>query len=208
MKDGFKFDGAARNPADEPTKPKKASRPPPVKLQEPSLDLTAKAKYDDQERMSAQASPRIFQRKQGGWNAKLPEVDLDNHRTSVASTQDSSRNSQGREISLKPGNEGATSIYMSFEPTWTAQRTSNKRELVFVVVNTNDPAYKIESQSGDAHDSHLLNGRAQSHTTQGSRFTKAIRWGSDDHYRVEFEPASLVRDEFRELEVSRRVIWQ
>ena len=43
--DGFKIDWAPKNPAGEPTRPKETSNPPTVELQEPRLDLTAKASH-------------------------------------------------------------------------------------------------------------------------------------------------------------------
>lgn len=73
--DGLTYNWTSRNPGREATSPKEPSNPSPVELQEPLLDLASNVTYEDQDRVFVQASPHIFQRKQGGWNAKLPEVE-------------------------------------------------------------------------------------------------------------------------------------
>ncbi len=201
--DGFKFDWAPKNPAGEPTRPKETSNPPPVELQEPRLDLTAKVSYEDQDRVFVQAEPYIFQRKQGGWNAKLPEVDLDDHRTIVASVQVSSENSRRQENSPSPNQRGETSMYMALKPTWTAQRTPNKRELGFMIADTNNPAYGAKVPSGGAHD------KVQNHKAPDVSITNGVARSTGTQHSEGFKPNGLpVRDESLELDVPRRVLWQ
>lgn len=93
--DRFNFDWTLKNPAGEPTRPRGIPNPPPVDLQEPRLDLTAKARHEDQDRVFVQASPYIFQRKQGGWNAKLPEVNISDHRTIAGAARRSLQETAG-----------------------------------------------------------------------------------------------------------------
>ena len=195
--DGFDFGSTPKNPAGEPTKPKKASKPPPVKLQEPRLDLNAKADYKDQDHVFVQTSPHIFQRKQGGWNAKLPEVDLDDSETIVESTQVSSTESQhGQSTALNSKNRGEVSMIMALTPTWTAQRTLNKRQIAFNIVDASKPAYEVEIQSRGGQASNVQNGKL------------------DPSDRIKYDTArsreihNPVRDKSGRIDLSRRVLWQ
>ena len=151
------------DPAGETTRPIETPNPPAVKLQEPPLDFTVKANYENHDRVFVQASPYIFRKKQGGWNAKLLEVDLEDHQTITASTHASPDSSQGQDNLLRPKERGEVSLYMRPKPTCTARRTSSKREVDFIVTDTNHPASDAKMKSNAAHASDLRNPKVHNH---------------------------------------------
>ena len=171
--------------------------------------MTAKANHEDEDRVFVQASPCIFQMKQVGQNAKLPEVDLDDYQTFVVSTQISSEECQGRDSSLKNERPGEASVYMALKLTWAAQRTLNKRELVFHVAGLNDPAYDVQAPSSGAQSSHLQNANTQNHDDSSGTITNGIavscRTQHSEGLKQDNDP---MLDESRELDVPRHVIWQ
>lgn len=207
--DGFKFDWAPKNPAGEPTRPKRISNPPPVELQEPRLDLTARADHKDPDHVFVQTLPHIFQRKQGGWNAKLPEVDLNDGQTMLSSAQLSLEESQPQNKSVQVKQRGEDSMYMALRLTWTTKRTSGKRVLGFMVAETNNPTYDAEVQSSGAQASTMQNENSQKHRNQSDQVGNGTAYSNDIHNG---EALSLnrfpVHDEPLELGIPRRVLWQ
>ncbi|KAL9130006.1 MAG: hypothetical protein Q9217_001690 [Psora testacea] len=212
--DGFKYNWTPRNPGSEPTRPKESSHPPPVDLQEPLLDLAANATYDDQDRVFVQASPHIFQRQQGGWNAKLPEVDLGDRQSTSTPIQVSSEYNRGEGHSLIPKEGKGVSRYMTFKLTWTIRRTLNKRRFTFSIIDTNKPSQEAKTQDTNAQALKPQNGKAKNCETQkgeaqnggipeiGTQNGEGL--GSKDSGVL----GSNTHKECYELEVSRRVLWK
>ena len=208
--DRFNFDWTLKNPAGEPTRPRGNSNPPPVDLEEPRSDVTAKARHEDQARVFAQASPYIFQRKQGGWNAKFPELDISDHRTIAGSTQVSSGNRRGQHDLWKPPEKRGEAItYIAMKPTSTAQRKSNEQTFVFVVTDTTNPAYDAKIQGGGAHASNEQNGRAQSHRGPSGGVADGRSLSSEtQHHEMFNSDWCAVREDCSELDTPRHVLWQ
>lgn len=75
--DGFRFPPAPRNPGNDPTRPRESSSEPSKTPKDKSLDASATAVKENQDSVFAQTdNPHIFQRKHGGWYARLPDVDI------------------------------------------------------------------------------------------------------------------------------------
>ena len=74
--DDFEYDRIARDPNEERTK-RRDTDPPPSDTIRPPVMTTAAALHDDEDGSFAQTSAYIYQRKMGGWNARIPEVDIE-----------------------------------------------------------------------------------------------------------------------------------
>ena len=178
VSDGFEYNQwTARNPGRDPTKPKDRN-PAPVEVQEAFLDLTATAGHEDQDRVFTETAPHIFQRKQGGWNARLPDVDIgDDQDTEDANadaaakdnalpgtgsqTKDNALPENGLQIkdNALPGTGLQTqyepvSTYMPFRLTWRVKHTENKRSFVFSIPKEKEtPKNEKQASSAGSDDS-------------------------------------------------------
>lgn len=174
------------------------------------MDFTANASYEDQDHVFVQALPHIFQRNQGNWNAKLPEVDLDDGQAVVLSGQVSSGTSDRQDKTEKEKQRGATSEQkqantdpkcIALKLNWAPDRTANKRKLIFTSTETDHSAYDNEVQrvktqvpSYEVQNGGISNGKAPD------------REGSVDK-QPKPEYFSL-RNGTHEHDVPRRVLWQ
>ena len=71
--DGFDYNKLEIDPAKRDTKPKNISHP--VAAPEVPQERWATAAYEDQEITYTETLPHIYQRQQGGWNAKVPDLE-------------------------------------------------------------------------------------------------------------------------------------
>ena len=82
--DDFEYDRIARDPSEERTK-RRDTDPPLSDTIGPPVMTTAAALHDDEDGSFAQTSAYIYQRKMGGWNARIPEVDIEEQERPQAS---------------------------------------------------------------------------------------------------------------------------
>ncbi|KAL9102114.1 MAG: hypothetical protein Q9163_002698 [Psora crenata] len=156
--DGFDYNRIAKKPESEPTRLKEITNPPPVDIEEPRLDPIATANYEDQDCVFTQTSPHIFQRRQGGWNAKLPEVDLEKQYLVSNRTNGPSRPNHGQENPLATRG-GAP--FMPLELTWVVQRIQNKRKLTFTLSHSD--CNSQDASANGAEGFRMYNNAAQGH---------------------------------------------
>ena len=154
--DGFEYHWLAKDPASEPTKPKEPTNPPPVQIQESFLDLTAIAGREDPDRVFIETAPHIFQRKQGGWNARLPDVDVC-RRPAVPNGDVEIHGGKGHDSpNIDQMRQDGSSKYMALKLLRTTGSNTNKRELVFQDTEQNptgkDKSAKPRAASGSNTD--------------------------------------------------------
>ena len=153
VNDGFEYQWTAKNPGRDPTKPADPT-PPPVGVQEAFLDLTANAGHEDQDRVFTETSPHIFQRKQGGWNARLPDVDIgdsqDTQTTNAAATnEDNPLPGTALQTQTDP-----VSTYLPFRLTWRVKHVEHKRTFLFSIPKENgNSSNEKQASSTDSHES-------------------------------------------------------
>ena len=70
--DGYDYNKIETDPAGKATKPRD---PSPVATLETLQEINATANYEDQDAILAGSLPYIYQRQQGGWNAKVPDLE-------------------------------------------------------------------------------------------------------------------------------------
>lgn len=87
--DGFQYDRIGRNPSEDRTKSRDTNLPS-AEAYKPLLDTVAFRPHDDEDEIFTQTFPHIYQRKRGGWNARIPEVDTKEEDTSRTSEKISS----------------------------------------------------------------------------------------------------------------------
>ena len=68
--DGYDYNKIDTDPAGKATKPR--DPPSPVAAPEAPQEIVATASYEDQD---TETLPYIYQRQQGGWNAKVPDLE-------------------------------------------------------------------------------------------------------------------------------------
>ena len=78
--DDFEYDRIAKDPGEERTK-RRDTDPPPSDTSRPPVMTTTAALHDDDDGSFAQTSAYIYQKKMGGWNARIPEVDIEEQET-------------------------------------------------------------------------------------------------------------------------------
>ena len=71
--DGYDYNKIDIDPAGKATKPR--DPPSPVAIPEASQEIIATASFEDQDTTYTETLPYIYQRQQGGWNAKVPDLE-------------------------------------------------------------------------------------------------------------------------------------
>ena len=80
---GFSFTPISPNPGSDPTRPLESFSKPSRSDTETSLDASATALKEGKDPVFVQTSAHIFQRKHGGWYARLPDVDIGKQESEV-----------------------------------------------------------------------------------------------------------------------------
>lgn len=110
--DGYDYDKIDTDPAIRATKPR--NLPSPVATPEVPEEIVATATYEDQEVTHTETLPHIYQRQQGGWNAKVPDLETSQSNGSVLHKVTSKRSGQLKRLMLR----------------WTMDRRPEKRTLL------------------------------------------------------------------------------
>ncbi|CAD6592999.1 MAG: hypothetical protein ASARMPRED_006874 [Alectoria sarmentosa] len=79
--DGYDYNKIDTDPARKATKPR--DPPSPVAAPEALQEITATASLEDQDIAYTETLPHIYQRQQGGWNAKVPDLEASKSKGTV-----------------------------------------------------------------------------------------------------------------------------
>lgn len=71
--DGYEYNKIDTDPAGKATKPR--NPPPPVAVPEALQETSVSASHEAQDITYTETLPHIYQRQQGGWNAKVPDLE-------------------------------------------------------------------------------------------------------------------------------------
>ena len=90
--DGYDYNKLDTDPAIRATRPK--NLPSSVAVAEVPQEIIATLTYEEQEISYTETLPHIYQRQQGGWNAKVP--DLETNKSNAVEFHEDNNNSSGQ----------------------------------------------------------------------------------------------------------------
>ena len=137
--DGFDFTPSEKNPGNEPTRPRDVIQEPPTTVQEALLDLSASRGKENQDQVYDKTGHHIYQRKHGGWYARLPDVDIAlpaarsaaNGTTGGGAVKQDVKNSATHDSTQTTRKDDSTELELML--SWTSAKTAgNKTRLQFV----------------------------------------------------------------------------
>ena len=125
--DGYEYNKIDTDPAGKATKPR--NLPTLVAAPETQHEIIVTANYEDQDIIYTENLPHIYQRQQGGWNAKVP--DLETSRSNALLSKNGVAVHQTRsQLSNTSPNSKRSDHPKRLMLRWTMDRSLEKRTLL------------------------------------------------------------------------------